>query len=129
MEKRDLKADLELCNKATPGPWKVSTSGNVYPVDGDYKFAICCGTELVDAKFIAQAREGWPYAIRRALEAEIALVALQMAFTDAKALNREMLKVLERMAYLSEEGFMIDEADDALLDQVITKAREVLGDA
>lgn len=20
--KRDLKADLELCNKATPGPWK-----------------------------------------------------------------------------------------------------------
>lgn len=22
MKKRDLKADLELCNKATPGPWK-----------------------------------------------------------------------------------------------------------
>lgn len=32
---RDLKADLELCEKASPGPWR-------------------------DERMIAESREGWP---------------------------------------------------------------------
>ena len=80
---RDLKADLELCNEATPGPWyrektganfkgfsseviiadtsRYATGNKVYaePEGGQFPSS--------DADFIAQAREGWPYAIEQAL--------------------------------------------------------------
>src|SRR5690606_5623868 len=76
--KRDLHADLRLCEAATGGPWEteydheeqrycveavneVSWGGGLIVADCAYK---------EDAKSIAEAREGWPHAIRRALEAE-----------------------------------------------------------
>lgn len=63
MNKRDLKADFEICNKATPGPWKKhNTVVHALPVDA---------TNEHDADFIAKAREGWPHAIERALKAEL----------------------------------------------------------
>lgn len=45
-----------------------------------------------------------------------------------EALVRESVVVLERMKYLSEEGLMIDEADDYLLEKATEKAKKVLGD-
>lgn len=45
---RDLEADLAICEAATSGPWE--NEANI--------------------RFAAEAREGWPYAIRRALAAE-----------------------------------------------------------
>jgi hypothetical protein len=84
MVKRDLKADLKLCNEATPGPWEVE-DGLADPMvvmgrDDSHYFYV--HTEW-DAQFIAQAREGWPHAIERALEAE--------------ALARKLLDVLGRV--------------------------------
>lgn len=52
---RDLEADLAICEAATPWPWAVD--------DG---FLDVISEEI----FIAEAREGWPYAIRRAMAAE-----------------------------------------------------------
>ena len=66
MNKRDLKADLEICNKATPGPWR---AGESFVED--------------NMRFVAQAREGWPHAIERALKAE--------------ALAQKLLNVLGRV--------------------------------
>jgi hypothetical protein len=79
---RDLKKDLELCNKATKGPWYTggidgvpnrliaTTSffggGKVYTRGQD-------ASPGADAEFIAAAREGWPEAIERAMRAEKAL--------------------------------------------------------
>ncbi len=75
MNKRDLKADLELCNKATANAW--------YWSDGD---PIVVGTDkgepilwiqrrpeprADDITFLCNAREGWPHAIERALKAEL----------------------------------------------------------
>ena len=69
---RDLKADLELCNRASGESWKqASDTGYPYTImDETFEnvMAVYCTGD--DAQFIAQAREGWPHAIERALEAE-----------------------------------------------------------
>ena len=75
MNKRDLKADLELCNRASGESWKqASDTGYPYIVmDETFEnvMAVYCTGD--DAQFIAQAREGWPHAIERAIEAEAKL--------------------------------------------------------
>jgi hypothetical protein len=72
MNKRDLKADLELCNKATQGPWRhewTPDCSEVYAPGVD-KPIVLVGHDPHDAEFIVQAREGWPHAIERAIKAE-----------------------------------------------------------
>lgn len=85
--KRDLHADLALCEAATKGPWthsrfaagyvmtdddKCTTVASVveYNEDGSIhkKFA---GDEcLANRSFISESREGWVEALRRAIAAE-----------------------------------------------------------
>jgi hypothetical protein len=80
---RDLKADLELCNKATPGPWEVFPP--LCGPEGQTVYQVDSGGPICDVSdpyprgdnkpqenmmFIAQAREGWPHAIERAIKAE-----------------------------------------------------------
>jgi hypothetical protein len=82
-EMRDLKADLELCNKATPGPWLETDKSNLEvfventwgePVlyelqyDGPHT-----AIKQEDMEFMIAAREGWPHAIERAMRAETLL--------------------------------------------------------
>ena len=85
---RDLKADLEICNKATPGPWRVSGDINhlVFAENGCSGEPIAliadCGQlhhadtkehvmEMqANAAFIAAARTGWPESLERAIKAE-----------------------------------------------------------
>jgi hypothetical protein len=68
---RDLDVDLAICEAATLGPWIATELDNGVLVVRDHE-----NVELVDAQFsedsvfIAEAREGWPYAIRRVQEAE-----------------------------------------------------------
>lgn len=47
MQARDLEADLAICEAASPGPWIIDP--------------------IKVVGFIAEARQGWPYAIRQAL--------------------------------------------------------------
>lgn len=81
-ELRDLRADLEICEAATAGPW-IPGNGYEQSMRGNYVFSeetgeVVCAeqdeTDTVlrteDARFIAAARTGWPTAIRRALDAE-----------------------------------------------------------
>lgn len=70
MTKRDLHADLAICNAATAGPlYVVDVPSGIYAteIDGDV-FAEC--ERLEDARFITEARTGWPHAIERAMAAE-----------------------------------------------------------
>lgn len=89
--KRDLNKDLKLCDKTTSGPFEVGFGS--FPADALNKNLVMVATPIinektgkrvmfaatglietqqnkVDACFIAESREGWPYAINRALEAE-----------------------------------------------------------
>lgn len=73
--KRNLAADLEIIEAATPGPWIVDEhlSSSIRQPLGSRRRRITCPPDadgISDAKFIAEAREGWPEAIRRAVVAE-----------------------------------------------------------
>ena len=103
---RDLKADLALCEAATPGPWEWTPDnwnggfGGIVGKDnaevlfpdhrneGDYGDAWFEEyPSEADGKFIAAARTGWPKAIRRAMAAEKEL-------TSCKELIEELIENL-----------------------------------
>jgi hypothetical protein len=74
--KRDLHADLAICNAAQSGPWKVGGGKfgetNVYA--GDIRIVRDIDYDKqADATFITEARTGWPHAIERAISAETEL--------------------------------------------------------
>ena len=104
---RDLHADLELCNNATPEPWVR------IPYGGDWKNSVAClriahpldDKECVDwcyrqsehvvsgwmvkpgnVTFITTSRTGWPIAIRRALAAEECVAELEHRVKDLEVL-------------------------------------------
>lgn len=73
--KRDLTADLTICNAATDGPWSVYIDG--YSGMGGWTEDCNIAPDIArdvyeggDATFIAEARTGWPHAIERAMAAE-----------------------------------------------------------
>ncbi|WP_058301720.1 hypothetical protein [Gorillibacterium timonense] len=74
---RDLQADLAICEAATPGPIQMKPCAcgrcnqfllSITHADGRF--------DPENAKFIVEAREGWPEAIQRALKAEAEVVTL-----------------------------------------------------
>ncbi|MEC0369997.1 hypothetical protein [Paenibacillus chibensis] len=68
--KRDLAADLARCEVATEGSWYAGLT-EVFVSDGVRTGkTIATANEISNAVFIAEAREGWPHAIRRAMIAE-----------------------------------------------------------
>jgi hypothetical protein len=105
---RDLEKDLAICEAATPGPWEVEqTKGvvrtaitdaldpNIWPLyivmpSPPFVLGKCGAAIAVDhfrggireaeavARFIAEARTGWSYAIRRALAAEAELLRVNV---------------------------------------------------
>ena len=146
---RDLKADLELCNKATPGPWYagvtdderfmnlhyVTTEPRSYRHDGERAFVeglirrdkvvaitllqtprfVDCWQFGENTRFIAEAREGWPHAIERALKAE--------------ALAQKLLDVLGRVIPSYLVGRLETDLDSVLeANGLLKKAKEMLGD-
>ena len=149
MAKRDLKADLELCNRATPGPWKeqgtsvqewciVSESTGDTVVGADYRDGpwVCITAE--DADFVIEAREGWPHAIERAIKAEKQLEEL-LAWEKPK--EKCYLSAMRRIAELESLVRELVDALDFMLGDKSTrtdwlvgmgkthsKAKEVLGD-
>lgn len=75
--KRDLSADLAVCNAATPGNWYSGMIGAEpmavwYNVIGGPKLRNIADDIGVreNAQFIAEARTGWPHVIERAINAE-----------------------------------------------------------
>lgn len=121
---RDLKADLEICRAATPGPAKWQKFGGEYYLTGQYGIRpIILGTIEIenqrgfgsiahisnrnqetgllyplnpnhpDSRFIEEAWEGWPEAIRRALEAEAQLAEV---LEESTKLQNEAMRETER---------------------------------
>jgi len=74
-ETRDLDADLAICEAATRGPWELADNFRIRTAlfPGQVSQSVVTGQWLAidnDGRFIAEARQGWPYAIQRAQEAE-----------------------------------------------------------
>ena len=136
---RDLKADLKLCEAVRPGPW--ATRLTEARGDGwdeweerwdvlshaDTSIAICwdTGTELGDGKrnatFIAEAREGWPEAIRRAIKAEKECTELRTVF-------EEMTNTIDSAIRYCISGDCDGTLDPRTWCELISKARQILGE-
>ena len=131
---RNLKVDLEICNRASKAPWRVAT--NKHPTTSGNSWGWVEGTRenwcwsndnkksYADARFIAQAREGWPHAIKRAIEAE----------SLARELARELEEIKKRGDRLKRDctepdKVMIYAIDISIIGNgTLAKAKEVLGD-
>lgn len=96
---RDLEADLAVCEAATPGPWE---QRDLYVTAkmgaNEVAISICYAPSV--AQFIAEAREGWPHAIRRALEMEDK--CRQLAFELEKA-EREIDRLQNELGIYQEQ--------------------------
>ena len=115
-EKRDLRKDLEICEVATRGPWEqcqFQFDMNEWGVhcpkhegvtidDGitNNALTICRGmtgpNRVNNSQFIAAAREGWPEAINRAIEAEEELEKYRRVIKMAKADGSLVTRVIEK---------------------------------
>ncbi len=116
--KRDLLADMVICDAATEGPWKYggdkwgdlevySPSQRGFHNNGGCIAEIDEPDEIANAVFITEAREGWPDAIRRALAAEAKWDALKsQIYTDHNELQtctlamyelRRLIRLIERL--------------------------------
>lgn len=132
---RDLKADMETCKNATPGPWMASIDHEVedYRVcqdNGDGE-CICCLAMMgnwdqetqewtgesktsfaADTRFIAAAREGWPHAIERAIAAEAEVERLT-ALLETHASTCVVCDYASKIAELQAENAKLREVAEA----------------
>lgn len=125
MNKRDLKADLEFCDRATQGPWKHEWNPDYSEVyaPGFNNPIILVRHDPYDADFIVQAREGWPHAIERALKAESLVREL------AEILNGiQGVTIVASLAADSEDGTELLVKQVSRARPALAKVREVLGD-
>ncbi|WP_028988052.1 hypothetical protein [Thermicanus aegyptius] len=76
---RDLGKDLKICEAATPGPWSVAIDPELVLQDrNDAEVVWIAGCDFgkeqpkgkENARFIAEARVGWPQTIRYAMKLE-----------------------------------------------------------
>ena len=117
MKKRDLKADLKVCNRATQGTWRHEWNPDCSEIyaPGVDKPIILVGHNPYDADFIVQARKGWPHAILLVIEAE--------------ALAQKLLDVLGRVIPSYIVGQLETDLDSVLeANGLLKKAKEVPGD-
>lgn len=157
---RDLKADLEICSKATPGPWRTEEQVSYVSVysdavrhvncmhnregkvlvyinrlevldeDGRFKHWDVEQQDIKDAEFIAQAREGWPYAIEQALaerrkvmEKDVIMGAMQQAYADQKKRIEFAMEIIRKTGETAQKVRSFD-AETVL--QVLSSLEEVL---
>lgn len=142
--KRDLHADLRLCEAATVGPWETGydheeqrycvEAVNEVSWGGGFIVADCAYKE--DAKFIAEAREGWPHAIRRALEAEAERDELRKivssecpidALDIVESLRVEKWHMQERIAELEAEIERLKAQIEEMKDEIAAWKKIALG--
>ena len=107
MNKRDLKADLELCNKATQGPWRHEWNPDCSEVyaPGVDKPIILVGHDPYDADFVVQAREGWPHALRGLQQKPSCLDVLGRVIQLSKGLEVDLIGARsQRVAERADRG-------------------------
>jgi hypothetical protein len=108
MTMRDLQKDLELCQKATPGPWialpEACGPDGMEVYQEESMGCICIAGDphprgenrpTANMHFIAAAREGWPHAIDRALKAEAGVEKLRAEVERLRRREETILRWLD----------------------------------
>lgn len=101
--KRDLSADLALCNSianAAPGKWFVMHGKDVcaeFPPGSGELDDIANSYTVGIPEFIAESREGWPESIRRAIVAEAEVERLSALIESESECAIDMIAENERL--------------------------------
>jgi hypothetical protein len=108
---RDLLRDLATCDAATLGPWRVYGQGE----GGGYAVGYSCGgrpaygchiediAEEADARMVAEARTGWPAALRRLIAAEAENKRLRSELDGGRKARDLLAKGMESQAELTHD--------------------------
>jgi len=119
--------------------WHIIASAATYEkIIGNYDYdegGVCSTPE--DAKFIAEAREGWPHAIKRALEAETELEVyrelykkdMDGAFKKINQLQAENAKLRETLKNVRQEIGMINTEHGSLNAKCKLNALDIISQA
>lgn len=116
---RNLREDLEICYAATEGPWAADyheghcVEATSIPSWGGGVIVASCG-ERADARFIAEARDGWPHAIERALNAEMKVAQMERRL---RAVESTVGRMLDSYGCQDFWGFVMEyESEEVSLD-------------
>lgn len=152
--KRNLHDDLAICEAASLGKYYASAeewpgNANLRHWVSDHYDGIGCFIRYEDARFDAEAREGWPEAIKRAINAETELREattrlreLEVLFVteedkrchyealaDKLALeNERYTRALSSLISLIDGGYLIRAKLSSGTDHVIRIAKEAITD-
>ena len=120
---RDLKADKEICEKASLGPWGAYDEeiwqmieqqvGLRYPIIASAYEHRQKWFSPEDAEFVVAAREGWPEAISRAIVAEAELEMLRNECEMCK--NDKETMAIDRINELSAQVVKMQAVMDLLI--------------
>lgn len=108
-----IERGLELCEKATPGPW-IDSAGDVEKDEGNYRgdralFDACINASKDDTQFIVDARTNYPQAlnwISRAkpiLEAYLEGLSSEVRPDDSEVYPEECKELRELLSELEGE--------------------------
>lgn len=92
--------------EATPGPWEIADTTDGYVLlDADGRELAFCESigRADDARFIAEARTGWPEAIRRAMDAEKRLMAAEAEVGRLSTGIKELIEHFREMAEMNDQ--------------------------
>ncbi|MEW9698015.1 hypothetical protein [Paenibacillus sp. SI8] len=124
-ERRDLTVDLALCDAA----FTDCGNCNIVGVEGDdyFQYAVDVATDYgmepvaytrieIYARFIAEARTGWPHAVRRAVAAEAEVKRLNGLIREYVGADYKYFFVHEDhetyLKYRAAENALVDHAED-----------------
>lgn len=82
---RDWAKDWEICERATPGPWKHEDRFYIRVPGVLQSLAVLNWDEERNGRFIAEAREALPYWLQRVKELEEVLRLAYRALTEGMA--------------------------------------------
>ena len=85
MTERDYEADRAVCAAATEGPWEPDVDLQAVATERDLEPIAYSVANEPDARFIAEARQAWPYWMERCARAEALLGEAQGVLFDTRS--------------------------------------------
>jgi hypothetical protein len=114
-EQRNLHSDLAICNAALVGPWEWGVDSGELLLQNSRGVPVVFisepGITDADARFIAEARTGWPHAIERAMAAERKLAEAEAEVERLRLIFGNPL-VYEALAHYTDEHIDSDARPD-----------------